>query len=112
MLARVNRVKTPDEFRQIMRRGRRSGGTLLVTHTLRESGGTARFGFVVGRSVGNAVIRNRVRRRLRAIARGFLPSVGPGTAVVVRALPPSASGSSAELLAELQGGLERSGALT
>jgi ribonuclease P protein component len=112
VLARAHRVKTPDDFRQIMRRGRRSGGTLLVTHALRTDDGPVRFGFVVGRTVGNAVVRNRVRRRLRAIAHGLLPAVTPGTAVVFRALPPAASGSSDELRADVQRTLERSGALS
>ena len=111
MLARANRVKTPDDFRQIMRRGRRSGGSLLVTHALRGEGGPVRFGFVVGRSVGNAVVRNRVKRRLRAIASGLLPSVAMGTAVVVRALPPAADGTSVQLHAEVHGALSRSGVL-
>jgi ribonuclease P protein component len=112
VLARVNRVKTPDDFRQIMRRGRRSGGLLLVTHALRTEGGPVRFGFVVGRSVGNAVVRNRVKRRLRAIAYGMLPSVATGTAVVVRALPAAATGTAAALQAEVSAALSRSGALS
>ncbi len=94
-----------------MRRGRRSGGALLVTHALRADAGPVRFGFVVGRSVGNAVIRNRVKRRLRAVASGLLPTVPAGTAVVVRALPPAASGSSAELGDDLRQSLERTGLL-
>ena len=71
-----------------------------------------RFGFVVGRSVGNAVHRNRVKRRLRAIARELLPSVAAGTAVVVRALPPSAARSFDDLSADLRLALTRSGALS
>ena len=34
---------------------------------------TARVGFTVSRRVGNAVVRNRVRRRLREIARMIIP---------------------------------------
>ena len=34
---------------------------------------TARVGFTVSRRVGNAVARNRVRRRLREIARMIIP---------------------------------------
>jgi ribonuclease P protein component len=107
VLARANRVKTPDEFRRILRRGRRAGGTLLVAHTLRTDSGPARFGFVVGRAVGNAVVRNRVRRRLRAIAHALLPALPAGTAVVVRALPPAAAGSFPELSTELHRSLDR-----
>lgn len=37
---------------------------------------TARVGFTVSRKVGNAVVRNRVRRRLREIARLVIPAQG------------------------------------
>lgn len=40
----------------------------------------ARIGLTVSRKVGNAVQRNRARRRLRALARDLLPEMGrPGT---------------------------------
>ncbi len=107
MLARANRVKTPDEFRRILRRGGRVGGTHIVAHILHNEGGPVRFGFVVGRAVGNAVQRNGVKRRLRAIARDLLPALPAGTAVVVRALPSAGSAGFAELDAELQQALER-----
>jgi len=50
------------------------------------------IGFVVSKAVGNAVVRNRVKRRLRAAVAEQLagPLAGhPGATVVVRALPPS-----------------------
>ena len=46
-----------------------------------------RVAFSVPRSVGNAVIRNRVRRRLRAAVREHAPALEPGAAYVVRAAP-------------------------
>jgi ribonuclease P protein component len=56
-----------------------------------------RVGFVVGKAVGNAVVRNQVKRRLRHLARERLASL-PGAAVlVVRALPAAATASYAEL---------------
>jgi ribonuclease P protein component len=64
-------------------------------------------GFVVSRAVGGAVVRNQVKRRLRHLARERLTSL-PGSAVlVVRALPPAASASSAELGADLDRALAR-----
>jgi len=54
-------------------------------------------GFVVSKAVGNAVVRNRVKRRLRHQAREHLDSL-PGSAVlVVRALPAAASASASQL---------------
>lgn len=54
-------------------------------------------GFAVSRAVGGAVVRNRVKRRLRAIAADLLPTLPAGTGLVVRALPASASASFAAL---------------
>jgi len=50
-----------------------------------------RVGFVVSKAVGNAVVRNRVKRRLRHLVRERLGDVPAGVNLVVRALPRSAS---------------------
>src|SRR5215471_1964045 len=71
-----------------VRRGSRAGRKLLTGHLLvRGDDGDrpALVGFVVSKSVGNAVIRNKVRRRLRAVVRGYLPSLPGGSLLVVRA---------------------------
>jgi ribonuclease P protein component len=84
----------------------------LVVHLVAPPGDEAdalpaRVGFVVSKAVGNAVIRNRVKRRLRHLAREHVMSL-PGSAVlVVRALPASATASYAELGADLARSLER-----
>jgi ribonuclease P protein component len=64
-------------------------------------------GFVVSKAVGNAATRNRVKRRLRHLAREHVTSL-PGCAVlVVRALPEAAGASYAELGADLERCLRR-----
>jgi ribonuclease P protein component len=67
----------------------------------------ARVGFVVGKPVGNAVVRNRVRRRLRHLVAALIDSLPPGSELVVRALPAAATMDSAELRTELERCLER-----
>jgi ribonuclease P protein component len=67
----------------------------------------ARVGLVVSKAVGNAVVRNRVKRRLRHQAAPLVGTLPAGTSVVVRALPPAASSTSAELAEELRAGLTR-----
>lgn len=48
-------------------------------------------GFVVSKAVGGAVVRNRVKRRLRALSRDLVtPSIATGYSIVVRALPAAA----------------------
>ena len=55
---------------------------------------------VVSRRVGAAVIRNRVKRRLREVFRKELPGLVPGLWIVVTAKPPAASASTEALRAE------------
>jgi ribonuclease P protein component len=66
-----------------------------------------RVGFVVSRSVGVAVVRNRVRRRLRHLAAGQINRLPPGSRVVVRALPASAGATYDQLAAALSSALDR-----
>ena len=86
-----------------MRCGRRAGRPLVSGHLLRQAGHVepARIGFVVSRAVGGAVVRNRVRRRLRHLARGYLGSLPEGSLLVVRANPRAATARQADLAAEL-----------
>jgi len=62
---------------------------------------------VVSKAVGNAVIRNRVQRRLRHLARGHLPALPESSLLVVRALPAAATASSVELGADLDRCLQK-----
>lgn len=90
MLARANRVVLPADFRSVVRRGRRSstpGAVIYRLTTHPES--PARFGVIASRAVGHAVDRNRVRRRVKAIARQAVDAGFRGEDVVVRLLPGS-----------------------
>jgi putative membrane protein insertion efficiency factor/ribonuclease P protein component len=85
MLARENRLKSADDFRATMKQGRKIGSDHLVIYLKRdEAAPYARFGFVVAKTVGGAVKRNLVKRRLRAIAREFLAQLEVKVDVVVR----------------------------
>lgn len=91
MLARPNRVITGEEFRHAVRRGRRTATSVAVYYVLDTSpGAPARFGFIASRAVGDAVRRNRIRRRLRAICRELVDSGARGCDIVIRVLPGSA----------------------
>ena len=72
----------------------------------REGSDPVRFGFIVSRAVGNAVERNRMRRRMRAVGRQFVDAGARGTDVVVRALPGSAQRDWASLSADMHDALD------
>ena len=105
MLPAESRMRRQRDFADAVRRGSRSGRTLLTGHLLVPAGAEEdippRAGFVVGRPVGGAVVRNRVRRRLRALVREYLSSLPGGSLLVVRAHPQAATARQADLAAEL-----------
>jgi ribonuclease P protein component len=91
VLARVNRLVTADDYRRLVRRGRRITTRHVVIYLNSTVGDESpRFGFIVAKSVGVAVSRNLVRRRLKAMSFERLASFEPGTEIVIRALPGSA----------------------
>lgn len=68
--------------------------------------GHARFGFAVSRRVGNAVVRNRVKRRLRDVFR-HLHSDAPSWDIMVLARPAAATASRETLDEEVRAALKR-----
>lgn len=105
-------MRSSKDFQRTTRRGVRVGRPTLVVHAARIPDGDAivgagagrsapRVGFIVNRSLGNAVIRNRVKRRLRhlvaarvaeAPAEIGVAGIGVGGIdIVVRALPRAAT---------------------
>lgn len=86
-------------------------GAHTVTYVVNSADARApRFGFIVSKQVGNAVTRNTVRRRLKAICAGSLAQVRPGADVVIRALPSAAAADFAGLTAEVTRCLQRKAA--
>lgn len=103
MLPARSRMRRREDFGLAVRRGSRAGRTFLTGHLLVRPGEEASpplAGFVVSRAVGGAVVRNRVRRRLRALAGAFLPALPGGSLLVVRAHPQAATARQADLAAE------------
>lgn len=98
------------DFQQTVRRGARAGRDTLVVHlTTTTDPGPPAVGLVVSRAVGNAVTRNRVKRRLRALVAARLQGLPPGSLLVVRAQPPAAASTSDELAHDLDGAVSAAG---
>jgi ribonuclease P protein component len=108
VLAAAQRVRRGADFAAAIRGGRRAGRGTIVVHLLLEEpvqASVARAGFVVSKAVGNAVVRNKVRRRLRHLVRPMLAELPAGSLLVVRALPAAAEASFATLGSDLEAAL-------
>jgi ribonuclease P protein component len=66
---RVYRLRRPDQFQRVRREGRTLDHTLVRLNVAPNRHRKTRCGFVVGKRVGNAVTRNRARRRTREAVR-------------------------------------------
>ncbi|MFC3503495.1 ribonuclease P protein component [Micromonospora krabiensis] len=126
MLAAAQRLRRSTDFAAAVRGGRRVGRGAVVVHLTvpvvpdnatttspeparptdaEDTSASSRAGFVVSKAVGPAVVRNRVRRRLRHLVRERLAGLPAGSTLVVRALPAAADASYARLAADLDAAL-------
>lgn|SRR5438132_5528208 len=96
------RLRKGTDFRRVYSAQRRHDGALLTLHVRPNQLGHARIGFAVSTKVGGAVVRNKVRRRLREACRSWLegPS-GEGIDLVVVARPEAAQAGFAALTEDL-----------
>ncbi|MBO0830412.1 MAG: ribonuclease P protein component [Actinobacteria bacterium] len=103
MLPAAARMRRSADFTAATRAGGRAGRPLVSGHLLvrRDVSGPPLVGFVVSKKVGSAVTRNRVRRRLRHLVRGYLGSLPGGSLLVLRAAPGAADASQADLAADV-----------
>jgi ribonuclease P protein component len=85
------------DFDAIGRRGKARSTELLVLRALRSDGPETRIGLSTPRSLGGAVERNRVRRRLREIVRERYGEIDAGWDLLVIARPKAGDASYAEL---------------
>jgi ribonuclease P protein component len=99
-------MRSPEEFKRTLRAGRRAGSSAVAAHLLLTAGpvqnDTApKVGLIVSRAVGSAVVRNRVKRRLRELMRRRTASLPGGCLLVLRAHPAAARARQADLAADL-----------
>lgn len=88
------------DFDRVFQRGRHNSGRLLAVRSIANEQTLTRYAFAISKRVGNAVIRNRVRRRLREILRAF--PVREGFDVVLTLRPEAATATFWELKAETE----------
>ncbi len=107
------RLRSQADFAAVRTKGRRWFSAVFVFVVLRREGGAtpgaARFGVVASRRVGGAVVRNRLKRRLRAIFREHQRLFPPEVDVVVTLREAAARAAFAELEAAFVAAAARAG---
>jgi len=106
----VPTLKTRADFLRVKGGPRWSTPSFALEALARPEGAQspARFGFTVSKKIGGAVVRNRVRRRLRALVAGLDPAqVRQGCDYVLIARPGAVERSYCDLKADLDQALAR-----
>lgn len=109
MLHRINRLRLAADVQRVRRQGRSWHHPLFVLLLLPNDLAVSRFGFVASRRVGNAVVRNRIKRLLRETIRRDLSYISTGWDFLFVARQPMATADLAETQTAVRQLLQRAG---
>jgi ribonuclease P protein component len=104
-------LSRPQDFAALQTDGIVRSHPLLVARCRRTDLELTRFGLSTGRRLGGAVVRNRIRRRLREALRAMAPSFQPGWDVLIIARPALVEADHTALVGALRRLLRRAGVL-
>ena len=110
-ITRLVMLSRPQDFAALQSDGTTRSHPLMIARFRRTDLETARFGLSTGRRLGGAVVRNRVRRRLRETLRVMAPSFQPGWDVLIIARPALVEADHAALVGALDRLLRQGGVL-
>ena len=106
---RLVMLSKPEDFAALQGEGTVRSHSLLVVRVRWTGLEETRFGMSTGRKLGGAVVRNKVRRRLREALRVMAPSFQPGWDVLIIARPPVTGADFQTVAGALQNLLRRGG---
>lgn len=90
-MKQIDSLKENYEFRRVYKRGKTSADSFVAVYKLKNYKKTSRLGVTVSNKIGKAVIRNKIRRRIKNSFHGFAIKEGFDLVIVARTRANSAS---------------------
>ena len=88
MLSKAHRITKQKDFEQIFKKGKKLKEDFLILAVLNNSLDETRFGFIVSRKVSKkATLRNKIKRRLRALIKPQISQIKKGLDIAIMACP-------------------------
>ena len=111
-MKKMGRITKNSEYQEVFQQGK-SAATRSIVLVRMKNGQTAnRTGFITSKKIGNAVVRNRVKRLLREAYRTYAKDIACGYDLVLVARPPAANFDFKQAAAEMKRVLQRGGLFT
>ena len=110
-MQKVYRLKSSKAFDYVYGKGRSVSDTIIVLMYVRNRTGNLKAGFTVSKKVGNSVVRNKVRRRLKEAFRALIPRANKGHTYVVLARSPIVRAEYSTIVTSLTILMQRAGLL-
>ncbi len=108
-MKRELRISRRSEFQKIYQEGRSHANRIAVLYVLKAKGDTPRVAVAAGRKLGNAVVRNRAKRRLREAIHQLWDRIVPGTQLLLIARAGCLEAPFDTIIQKLKELLERAG---
>ncbi|NLW22026.1 MAG: ribonuclease P protein component [Tissierellia bacterium] len=77
------RLRKNEEFKRVYKRGKNYWNRNLILYVVENGLDYSRVGFTVTKKVGNSVVRNRTRRRVREIYRKYINNIKEGYDIII-----------------------------
>lgn len=108
-MKRSDSLKKKKEFRYTYRVGKASGHHLLALVYARSRAREPHVGFSVSKKIGNSVVRNRVKRRMREAVTPLIPELRSNVNLIFIARAPIVDAAFLDIRAAMQTTLSRAG---